>query len=98
MSAANDCGSCHQTVGDASVPHRPAGGARHAGVRALGVLVVTAALAVLSHLAWPPVMAAILGTVPSTPSRPPRLLPVCSRHRLPAAVLARADHWLIHGW
>ena len=36
---------------------------------ALAVLVVTAALAVLlavlSHLAWPPVLVAILGTVPA---------------------------------
>jgi hypothetical protein len=38
-------------------------------VRALGVLVVTAALAVLlavlSNLVWPPVVVAILGTVPA---------------------------------
>jgi threonine/homoserine/homoserine lactone efflux protein len=38
-------------------------------VRALGVLVVTAVLAVLLavlfHLAWPPVVVAILGTVPA---------------------------------
>ncbi len=50
-------------------PHRPAGGAWHAGVTALGVLAVTAALAVLVavryHLAWPPVLVAILGTVPA---------------------------------
>ncbi len=50
-------------------PRRPAGGARRAGVKALGVLVVTAALAVLLavlfHLAWPPVVVAILGTVPA---------------------------------
>ncbi len=50
-------------------PRRPAGGTRRAGVVALGVLVVTAALAVLlavlSHLAWPPVVVAILGTVPA---------------------------------
>ena len=44
-------------------------GARRAGVTALAVLVVTAALAlllaVLFHLAWPPVVVAILGTVPA---------------------------------
>src|ERR1035438_6470741 len=44
-------------------------GARRAGVIALAVLIVTAALAVLlavlSHLAWPPVLVAILGTVPA---------------------------------
>ncbi len=50
---------------------RPAGraGAWRAGVTALAVLIVTAALAVLLavqfHLAWPPVMVAILGTVPA---------------------------------
>jgi Tetratricopeptide repeat/NB-ARC domain len=52
-------------------PRRPAGraGARHAGVTALALLAVTAALAVLvavlSHLAWPPVLVAILGTLPA---------------------------------
>ena len=50
---------------------RPAGraGARRAGVTALALLVVTAALAVLLavlfHLAWPPVLVSILGTVPT---------------------------------
>ena len=50
-------------------PRRSAVGARRAGVRALGVLVVTAALAVLlavwSHLARPPAAVAILGTMPA---------------------------------
>ena len=52
-------------------PRGPAGraGARRAGVTALAVLAVTAALAVLlavlSHLAWPPVVVAIVGTVPA---------------------------------
>ena len=52
-------------------PRRPAGraGTRRARVTALAVLIVTAALAVLlavlSHLAWPPVVVAILGTVPA---------------------------------
>ena len=50
---------------------RPTGraGARRAGVTALAILVVTAALAVLlavlSHLAWPPVLVTILGGVPT---------------------------------
>jgi hypothetical protein len=50
---------------------RPAdrAGARRAGLTALAVLIVTAALAVLLavlfHLAWPPVLVAILGTVPA---------------------------------
>jgi hypothetical protein len=42
---------------------------RGAGVTALAVLIVTAALAVLLavvfHLAWPPVVVAILGTLPT---------------------------------
>jgi hypothetical protein len=50
-------------------PRRPAGGARRAGVTALGVLAVTAALAVLlavlSHLAWPPVLVSVVGAVPA---------------------------------
>jgi len=52
-------------------PHRPASraGARRAGVTALALLVVTAALAVLvavlSHQAWPPVLVSILGTLPA---------------------------------
>ena len=52
-------------------PRKPAGraGARRAGVTALAVLLVTAALAVLLavryHLAWPPVVVAILGTLPA---------------------------------
>ena len=44
-------------------------GARRAGVTALALFVVTAALAVLLavlfHLAWPPVLVAIVGTVPA---------------------------------
>jgi hypothetical protein len=50
---------------------RPTGRAavRRAGVTALAVLIVTAALAlllaVLFHLAWPPVVVAILGTLPA---------------------------------
>ena len=44
-------------------------GARRAGVTALALLAVTAALAVLLavlfHLAWPPVVVAILGTLPA---------------------------------
>lgn len=52
-------------------PRKHAGraGARRAGVTALAVLLVTAALAVLLavryHLAWPPVVVAILGTLPA---------------------------------
>ena len=52
-------------------PRKPAGraGTRRAGVTALAVLLVTAALAVLLtvryHLAWPPVAVAILGTLPA---------------------------------
>ena len=42
---------------------------RRAGVTALALLAVTAALAlllaVLSHLAWPPVLVSILGSVPA---------------------------------
>jgi hypothetical protein len=52
--------------------HRPGGGrlgAPRAGVTALGVLVVTAGLAVLLavlfHLAWPPVLVAIVGALPA---------------------------------
>lgn len=52
-------------------PRRPEGraGGRRAGVTALAVLLVTAALAVLLavryHLAWPPLVVAILGTLPA---------------------------------
>lgn len=52
-------------------PRGPGGRAavRRARVTALAVLIVTAALAVLlavlSHLAWPPVVVAILGTLPT---------------------------------
>src|SRR5258708_4891900 len=52
-------------------PRRPTGraGAGRAGVTALVVLIVTAMLAVMLaaryHLAWPPVVVSILGTVPA---------------------------------
>jgi hypothetical protein len=44
-------------------------GARRAGVTALALLIVTAALALVlalsSHLAWPPVLVSIIGTLPA---------------------------------
>src|SRR5271165_518109 len=83
---------------------RPAAraGARRAGVTALALLAVTAALAVLLalsfHLAWPPVLVSIVGTVPALylawPAVPGAISPLGSATEKPAhRRLAGRRYW-----